>query len=374
MKIRRIIQPKIESYLGKGRAIIIYGPRQVGKTTLVRDIEKGFSGETLYLNCDEPSVVPNLENKTSTELRAFIGKKDLVIIDEAQRVGNIGITIKLLVDNFPTMQIIATGSSSLELANKIAEPLTGRVYTFHLYPFSISELMQVYSPIELKTLLPRLLIYGTYPPIVTATSDSERILQEISQSYLLKDILSFQKIRNPAILTKLLAALALQVGGEVATTELGNLVGIDKETVNRYIDLLEKTFIISTLSPLSRNLRKEIGKMRKVYFLDTGIRNALINNLNPLELRGDIGGLWENFVIMERRKRNNNLGVSPNVYFWRTWTKQEIDYVEEAKGKLSGYEIKWKEKKFRPPKDFLSTYAGSSVVQINQNNFFDFVG
>ncbi|MCL5985505.1 MAG: ATP-binding protein, partial [Actinobacteria bacterium] len=338
MIIKRAIQDNIESNLFKQKVIIIYGARRVGKTTLIKEIQKKFTTISLYLNCDEPDIREALMDKTSTELKSFIGNKKLVIIDEAQRVRNIGLTLKLLVDNYPDIQIIATGSSSFELSNQIIEPLTGRKYEYFLYPFSAIEMKKIYSTLEIDRLIEKRIIFGMYPEIVLNESDNERNLKEIARSYLYEDALQYQSIRNPEVLEKLLQALALQIGNEVSYNELSNFVGIDKKTVQKCISILEKAFVIFRLNPFSRNLRNELKKLRKIYFFDTGIRNALINNLNLLSLRNDAGVLWENFLVAERLKNNSNNFASKNIYFWRTHQKEEIDYIEEEAGKINAFE------------------------------------
>lgn len=373
MIIKRKIQEAIEDSLFGGKIIIIYGARQVGKTTLVMELIKKHSDNSIYLNCDEPDVTRALQGKTSTEIKSFLGSKKLVIIDEAQRVRNIGLTLKLIADNFPEVQVVATGSSSFDLSNKISEPLTGRKLEFHLHPFSLEELKGVYNEIEINRLLEQRLIFGMYPEIVMSESSPEKKIKELARSYSYKDILAFHNIRNHEVLEKLLQALALQVGNEVSYNELASITGVDKVTVASYILLLEKTFIIFRLRPFSRNLRNELKKLRKIYFYDTGIRNALINNLNPLDLRTDIGGLWENFMISERLKYNQNHDLGKNIYFWRTIQKQEIDYIEEAGGRLSGFEFKWSNGKLRKPKAFLEAYPESSLELINRENYKTFV-
>lgn len=365
----RLIEKRIKEHLFKGKAIIIYGARRVGKTTLVQKIQSAYK-DSLYLNCDEPDVRLALTDKTSTELKDYVGERKLVIIGEAQRVKNIGLTIKLLVDNATSLQVIATGSSSFDLSNKISEPLTGRAFEFRLGPFSIKETSN--DSVKLRRLLETRLIFGLYPEVVVASSEKQEILKTIYKSYLYKDALEYQGIKNPELIEKLLVALALQVGSEVSYTELATLLGIDQKTVASYIRLLEQAFVIFRLPPLSRNLRKEISKSRKVYFYDTGIRNAVINNFNPLSLRVDTGPLWENFIIAERFKRNEILGKQVNCYFWRTWNQQEIDYVEEEGGILSGWEIKWDDKSKKAPKAWTETYKNSTFRIINRNNYLGF--
>jgi len=371
--IKRKIQDSVEKALFKGKIVIIYGARQVGKTTLVKEIQKKYLAESIYLNCDEPDIREAFSDKTSTEIKAYLGKAKIVILDEAQRIKNIGLTLKLMADNFPEIQIIATGSSSFDLSSKIAEPLTGRKNEFFLYPFSYSELKAIYSDLELNRLLEQRIIFGMYPEVIEGGKEAEKNLKSLAKSYLYKDILEFQGIRNSEAIEKLLQALALQIGDEVSYNELAQTVGIDKNTVANYIQILEKAFIIFRLNPYSRNLRSELKELRKIYFFDTGVRNAIINNLNPLNLRQDVGALWENFLISERLKSNSNNGLDCNAYFWRTKEGKEIDYLEDAGGKLSGFEIKWKKDKFKIPEIFLKTYAQSNITLINKNNYTDFI-
>ncbi len=372
--LKRFLQNRIEKSFFKGKAIIIYGARQVGKTTLINEIQKKYTSDSLYLNCDEPDIRNELTEATSTSLKSIVRAKKLIFIDEAQRVKNIGVTLKLLVDNFPEKQIVATGSSSLDLSNEVVEPLTGRKYEFQLFPFSFSELSQKYSKLELKRILEKKIISGMYPEIEEKPDETEVLLKSLSSSYLYKDILQYQDIRRPELLEKLLTALALQIGSEVSYNELSSSLGVTKQTIANYIQLLEKCFVILRISHFSRNLRNELKKMRKIYFCDTGIRNALINNFNPFHLRADVGQLWENFMISERLKHNMNNGINCNIYFWRTHQQQEIDYLEERNGMLTGFEFKWKKGKTRLPKLFLNTYPGSKIESINSQNFEDFIG
>jgi len=372
--IPRDIEKQIKKRLCKGKIIVLYGARQVGKTTLVKEISKNLKN-VLFLNCDEIDIRKKLTYKTSTELKSIAGNNKFIIIDEAQRVTDIGITLKLLVDNFPEIQVIATGSSSFELANKVAEPLTGRKYLFQLFPFSLNELSHEYSEMELKRTLHDRIVFGMYPDVVkSGHGQNIEILKELANSYLYKDILIFQNIKNPEIIEKLLQLLALQIGSEVSYTELASELNIDKNTVASYIQILEKAFIIFRLKPFSRKLRNELKKMRKIYFYDTGIRNALINNFNPLELRNDKGALWENFVISERVKYNAANRKYCNTYFWRTHTQQEIDYIEEYDGILHAYEFKFSNKKrnLKIPKKFMETYPDSVCQFVTTENLFEF--
>ncbi len=369
---RRTLQSAIEASLFKGKLIILYGARQVGKTTLVQEILRSYHAPSLYLNCDEPDIRLSLTERNSTELGALIGRKRLVVIDEAQRVRDIGLTLKLLVDNFPEHQFIAIGSSAFELSNHIREPLTGRKIEYYLYPLSTAELLAQETPLEARRLLEQRMRYGMYPSVI-ASDDPARAIREIATSYLYRDVLEYQSVRNPDVLQKLVQALALQSGCEVSTTELASLLGIDKVTVMRYITLLEQAYIIFQLPPFSRNLRKELGKMRKIYFFDVGIRNALINNLNPMELRQDVGALWENMFISERLKYNHNNQRFVNTYFWRTYDQAEIDYLEEEAGKLTAFECKWRSERWRPPIAFTRAYPDADVLLVNQHNYLGYL-
>lgn len=368
----RTIQPAVEAALYKGKAIVIYGVCEVGKMTLAKAIIAQHGTAALYLNCDEPDVRVVLGGRTSTELRALIGSRTLVVLDEAQRVRDIGLTIKLLVDTFPAIQVIATGSSSFELSNRVTEPLTGRKIEFNLFPLSVEELLAVEGPLDSRRLLERRLRYGAYPGVVTADDPAETV-SEIAGSYLYRDALEYQTVKNPDVLRRLLQALALQVGSEVSYSELATLLGIDKTTVERYVRLLEAAYIIFHLPPFSRNLRKELAKLRKVYFYDLGIRNALLNNYNTLELRGDVGAMWENFFIAERVKANHNHRRYVNTYFWRTYQGAEIDYLEEAGGRLTGFECKWASQKWRVPALFAQTYPDSQLHLANRENYLEFL-
>jgi len=371
--IKRTIQSRLEDKFFKGKVIILYGPRQVGKTTLVKEIQKKNLSNSIYFNCDEPDIREKLESKTSTFLKELIGDKKIIIIDEAQRVKNIGITLKLIIDNFKDVQVIATGSSSFDLANKTTEPLTGRKYEFYLYPFSIEELNPEKNKIEIDRTIENRMIYGLYPEVIIKSAEAEENIKLIAKSYLYKDILQYQNIKNPNILEKLLQSLALQVGNEVSYNELSNFLDIDKKTVANYIEILKKAFVIFELKPFSRNLRNELRKLRKIYFFDNGVRNALINNFNSLDRRNDAGQLWENFIISERVKINSNHGNDCNMYFWRTHDKKEINYLEEKNGKLYGYEIKLGSGRSSGVKLFLDTYPDSELKVIKKDNYNELI-
>ncbi len=372
--IRRIIQKTISEQLFKGKAIILIGPRQVGKTTLLQSIKSEIGFDALWLNCDEPDVRSLLDNITSTQLQSLIGNHKLVFIDEAQRAKNIGITLKLLVDNLPSVQVIATGSSAFELANEVNEPLTGRKWEYQLYPISTSEMVTDTSRLEEKRLLTNRLIYGFYPDIINYPERSEQALMGLANNYLYKDLLSLEAIRKPALLEKLLLALALQVGNEVSYSEIGQTIGSEQRTVEHYIQLLEKCFVVFTIPAFSRNIRNEIKKGKKVYFIDNGIRNAIIKNFNPLAMRNDVGALWENFIMSERQKHNAYSKQYVNTFFWRTHAQQEIDLIEEQGGKLRAVEFKWNSKrKASMPENFTKAYPNATFEVVSQDNYLDFL-
>ncbi|MBW2558255.1 MAG: ATP-binding protein [Deltaproteobacteria bacterium] len=372
--IPRTLEKSILKRFHKGKIILVLGARQVGKTTLVNHIAELSDLSTLYLNGDEVDIREMLSDTTSTQLKALVGHHSLVIIDEAQRIVNIGVTLKLMADNLKNVQVLVTGSSSLELANKINEPLTGRKFEYLLFPISFQKMSEYTSLLEEKRMLEHRMIYGAYPEVVTQAGDEREILNLLAGSYLYKDLFAREQIKKPALLEKLIQALALQMGSEVSYREVGQLIGADNETVERYVDLLEKTFVVFRLTALSRNLRNELKKSRKIYFYDNGIRNAVIKNFNPLALRQDTGVLWENFLIAERMKANHYAGRHVNRWFWRTHAQQKIDYIEEYDGRLNAFEFKWNPKKnARFPKTFLNAYPGSETAVITPKNFSDFV-
>lgn len=373
--VHRELQSIISERLFKGKAIVIVGPRQVGKTTLLKALVQETGTKTIFFNCDEPDVRKQLDLPTSTQWRNLIGDSEIILIDEAQRIKDIGITLKLLVDNFPDKQVVVTGSSALELSNSINEPLTGRKFEYQMLPFSTREMIQHTNSMEEKRLLNSRLIYGLYPDIVNNPGNETEILHSLTSSYLYKDIFTFQDVRKPEIIEKLLQALALQIGSEVSINELAQLLGIDSGTVLRYIDLLEKSYILFHLRSYSKNVRNELKKSQKIYFYDNGIRNALISNFSPVELRNDIGALWENFLIGERIKRNNYDLNYCKPWFWRTTQQQEIDYIEEKDGLLNTYEFKWNStKKARLPLTFSVHYPESDFRVISPENYLEVVG
>lgn len=372
--IDRFIADLLQDELYEGKALLVFGPRQVGKTTALKKLIAAQAQSYLFLNADESDVRESLENTTSTQLRLLFGNHKIVFIDEAQRVANIGITLKLITDVLTDVQVIATGSSAFDLASKTQEALTGRKREFFMFPLSFAEMVQHHGLLEEKRHLEQRLIYGYYPEIVTKPIKAMNNLRELAESYLFKDVLQLDFIKKPILLTKIVKAIALQIGSEVSLQEISRLVGADVHTVEKYMDILEKAFVIFTLPALSRNVRNEIRKGRKVYFYDTGIRNALISNFNGLKNRTDTGALWENFVIAERMKwlRYNNKRVDR--YFWRTTQQQEIDYLEEENGQFLAVEFKWNSKqKARFSKTFLNAYPIENSMVISPENFEHFV-
>lgn len=372
--IKRILHDVIKQRLYKGKAIVLIGARQVGKTTLLKEIFP-TQNDMLWFNADDMPVRDFFSNVTIERYRSMIGKNRIVVIDEAQRIENVGIKMKLITDNFPGIQLVVTGSSSFELANKINEPLTGRKFEYELFPLSFNEMVNDIGLFAEIQKLPIRLVYGMYPDVVCNPGDEKEILNQLTNSYLYKDILEWERIKKPDKLVKLMKALAYQIGSVVSYNELSQIVEIDKGTIEKYINLLEQTKIIFRLPSYSRNLRNELKFGRKIYFCDNGIRNALINNFSDIELRQDTGALWENFMISELRKYNHYTHNYCNTYFWRTTQKQEIDYIEEKDGKLTAYEFKWNpKKKSRVSSTFTSAYPESIVKTINPDNFYQCFG
>jgi len=376
-EIKRDLETILNKRLGNGKVIILIGPRQTGKTTLLKSILASASSNksVQYWNCDDAEVRNKLVGASSTQLRQLIGKSTLVVIDEAQRIQDIGIKLKLIYDNIPGVQLAVTGSSSLDLSNTINEPLTGRKFEYNLFPFSTNELLKHTSMLDEERQLSSRLIYGFYPDVVNNPGDEKEILSNIASSYLYKDVLEFQDIRRPMVIDKLVQALALQVGSEVSFNELSSLLGIDGLTVQRYVDLLEKAYIIFHIRSYSRNMRNELKKSIKIYFYDNGIRNAVISNFTPCDMRSDMGALWENFLISERLKNNSFHGRFCKYYFWRTTQKQEVDFIEETDGMLSAFEFKYNAKKANTkcPPSFAANYPGVPFSVITRDNYFDFV-
>lgn len=373
--IKRQLQEKIETRIFAGKAIIVIGARQVGKSTLFKMIIAKQNLPTLQLNCDEPETRDMLSNTNIAKLRLLIANNRIVVIDEAQRVENIGMTLKLITDNFPDIQLLVTGSSSFELQDKLNEPLTGRKFEYHLFPISTAEILKSEGLLKVNQTLEQRLIFGSYPDIITHANDAKELLTNLAGSYLYKDLLSLDSVRRPALLGKILIAIALQVCSEVSYNEIAQTVGTDNKTVEKYIDLLEKCYIIFKLGAFSRNLRTELKKSRKIYFYDNGIRNAILNNFAPLSLRQDTGALWENFIISERIKHNQYSGKYVNSYFWRTTTQQEIDYIEECDGQFSLFEMKWNPRRgsTKFPASFENAYDVKEKFVITPDNWIEHI-
>jgi len=365
----------LKKLLSPNKAVVIYGPRRCGKTTLINRFLEKTTEKYLLVSGDDITAREYLGSQSLAKLRGFIGKNSLLVIDEAQRIKGIGQNLKLIVDHLKGLKVIVTGSSSFDLARDVGEPLTGRKYTLKLFPLAQLELNQIEQRIETAANLENRLIYGSYPEVILSDDNSmkERYLKEIVSSYLYKDILELEGLRHPDKLTRLLQLLAFQIGKEVSFNELGGQLAMSKNTVERYLELLEKVFVIFRLGGFSRNLRKEIVKNSRFYFYDTGVRNALINNFNLISMRDDIGMLWENYVIVERMKKQEYLGTAANNYFWRTYDQKEIDFVEERGGKLHGYEIKWKALRIKPPTAWIEGYKNAKFEIITKGNYLKFI-
>jgi predicted AAA+ superfamily ATPase len=377
VKIPRFLLPLLQESLLPGKVVALYGPRQVGKTTLALDLLEHVPYRAKYVSADELLYREALASQSRQTLGELLGDAELLVIDEAQRVPDIGLNLKILVDSFPHARILATGSASFDLANKISEPLTGRQLTFHLYPVSYPELSAAFGPLEARAQLERWLVWGGYPAIVTAETLQlrQRLLNELVGAYLYRDLLEWEGLRRADKIADLLRLLAFQIGQEVSVAELAASLALNRQTVERYLDLLEKVFVIFRVGGFSRNLRKEVTKNFRYYFYDNGVRNSLIQNFNPLPLRNDIGQLWENFLVVERRKANQMRGRMVNTYFWRTYDQKEIDYLEESGGQLSGYEFKWQETAPRRAtrEEFLRAYPGAALTVIHRDNFTEFL-
>ncbi|MEE9438866.1 MAG: ATP-binding protein [Saprospiraceae bacterium] len=372
--IDRILAKKITKHLDDNKAIVVLGARQIGKTTLFEQLSNNKTN-VLWLNADNLETRNLFDQITVNRLKTIIGDSKYIIIDEAQRIDDIGIKLKLITDQIKSVKLLVTGSSSLELANYIVEPLTGRKWEYKMYPLSFNEMVDHHGFWRESKLLEQRMIYGYYPDVVTSENEKEAIINNLASDYLYKDILSWGKIKKSEKLSTLLKALAFQIGNEVSFNELSRIVGLDKETIEKYINLLEQTFVIFRLKSFSRNQRNELKKSKKFYFYDLGIRNALISNFNPFVFRNDIGVLWENFIIVERMKYVDYNEIYSNKYFWRTKTQQEIDYIEERGGKLFAYEFKWsKNKKAKIPKTFMNAYPDSETMIVTQDNYDVFLG
>ena len=380
--IKRQLHNVIKERMFKGKAIVLIGARQVGKTTLFEQILSDPDiqvpqDQILRLYCDDAQTRAILEQSDNlNNMRMLIANNRIVLVDEAQRIQGIGLILKLITDHFKDIQLLVTGSSSLALQGKLNEPLTGRKFEYDLYPISTQELLNNGGLLRVRQSLEARLIYGSYPDVVSSADNVRDILMNLSGSYMYQDLLSMEGVRKPVLLEKLLVALALQVGGVVSYNELAQTIGSDAKTVEKYVDLLEKCYVVFRLNGLSRNLRNELKKSKKIFFFDNGIRNALIHNFNPLDLRDDAGALWENFCIAERIKYNHYNGRFVNQYFWRTSEKQEIDYVEECDGKMAAYEMKSNPNKANVtlPSAFLNAYPVKEASVITPDNYIDWLG
>ncbi|HMQ64076.1 MAG TPA: ATP-binding protein [Flavilitoribacter sp.] len=371
--IKRALEQQIREKIFKGKAIILTGPRQTGKTTLLKGIF-GKMEDVAWLNGDDTETRILLDDVTTSKWKRILGNARIVVLDEAQRIRDIGIKLKLITDQLPEVQLVASGSSAFELANLINEPLTGRKWQYHLFPVSFGEMETHHGFPNENRSLPDRLVYGYYPEVVSNPGEERAILNQLADSFLYKDILMWERIKKPEKLTRLLQALAFQLGSEVSFHELGQITDLDNQTVENYITLLEQTFIIFRLPPLSRNLRKELKTKRKIYFYDNGIRNALIAQYQPLELRQDKGALWENWLISERKKWLHYNNIQANTFFWRTQDGQEIDYVEEREGAMWAYEMKWNPKaKAAFSKTFTRAYPQHQTMAVHRDNFFEFL-
>lgn len=374
MLVNRILKDKILEKWNSGKVLVLIGPRQVGKTTLLIELCEA-EGNYLFVNGDDPEDRLLFENAGESKLRNLIGKSTTIFIDEAQRIASIGLTIKIIHDQIKHVRVVVSGSSALEISNEINEPLTGRKWEYNLFPFSWNELKAHFGFMQNQKQISAYLIYGTYPEVILNSTDAENILKQISGSYLYKDLLQFQGIRKPEVLDKLLLALALQLSSEVNYNELSRTVGVDRATVEQYIGLLEKAYVVFRVAPLSRNVRNEINTSRKIYFYDNGIRNAIIGNFQTLDFRQDVGALWENFVISERMKTLYYQQWHGRTYFWRTYQQQEIDWIEDVDGSFSAFEFKWniKKRRYKFPKTFTENYNVAQTMVVSPENCDEFL-
>jgi len=366
----RSLEKNIIKKVNKGKAFVIVGARQVGKTTLIKRVLD--NKDYLFLDADDPSTRTLLENPTTEQIKSIVGNYKYIFLDEAQRIPGIGLTLKIITDQFKDIQLFVSGSSSFDLGNELNEPLTGRKWEYELFPITWEEFENNIGYLKAEQQLENRLLFGFYPEVLNHQGQEREVLKELVNSYLYRDILAFSDLRKPEVLEKLLQALALQMGSEVNYNELSQLIGINKITIQKYIEVLEKGYVVFRLNSFSRNLRNEIKQNRKVYFYDNGVRNMILGNFNPLDLRPDKGALWENFLISERRKQHLYRNTLAKMYFWRTKQQQEIDLVEEQNGQITAYEIKWNNKKTKFPKSFIEAYLAKSSV-VDRDNFREFV-
>lgn len=373
--IDRYVKQDIIDHIKPNKVVVIYGPRRVGKTTLVKEIAEKLPEKALYITGDDIDMQQILSVQSVENINRVIGMKRMIIIDEAQRIPSIGHTLKLMVDMIPGIKVIATGSSSFELSHQVGEPLVGRAWRYTLYPIAQLELQANETPFESSQQLQSRLIFGAYPEVLLTKGEREKreLLNSIIDGALFKDVFMLEGVKKPAKITQLAQLIALQIGNQVSLSELSRALSINFATVERYLDLLEKTFVIVRVYGFSRNLRKEITKTCRYYFWDNGIRNALINNFNPITIRTDIGQLWENYVFIERMKKRTYQHIYSNIYFWRTHDRQEIDMVEERGGKLYGIECKWSPKKLAAPRDWRKRYPEAEFMVVNRENYLDFI-
>ncbi len=373
--IKREVTSHIKKRLSPGRVAVLYGPRRVGKTTLLNEFLNNFNGAYKLYNGEDIETQKIFTSQSIEKYKSLLKGVDLLVIDEAQKIENIGLNLKIIVDHIKNLNIIASGSSSFDLAQQVGEPLTGRKWNYTLFPVAQLEIQKTEDLIKTNSLLEERLIYGSYPEILVSKNYDYKkdILNEIVSSYLFRDLMEIGELRYKNKIIDLLRLLAFQVGEEVSLNELANSLNVAKETVKSYLHMLEKAFVIIELSGFSKNLRKEVTKKSKYYFYDNGIRNAIIRQYNSLEQRNDIGSLWENYVILERIKKQAYQQIHSNNYFWRTYEKKEIDWIEEREGKLFAYEIKWGNKSSKPPKDFIENYKEAEFMTINRENYLDFI-